>query len=129
MQLKAAEDEKAREVAKIQKGGTKPVRPITVDTPANHHLPRCTPQSCGRSPAFSIQDNSGLHLPPGRCQICPASSRKLTRVQAAANDASGSQSLDGFDADVQKEVDARSIYVGNVEYKVDSAEIAEFFSV
>jgi hypothetical protein len=36
---------------------------------------------------------------------------------------------DGYDKEAQMEVDARSIYVGNVEYNVDSKEIAEFFSV
>lgn len=36
---------------------------------------------------------------------------------------------DGFDKDAQKEVDGRSIYVGNVDYSVDSKSIAEFFSV
>lgn len=35
---------------------------------------------------------------------------------------------DGFDKEAQKEVDARSIYVGNVDYSVDSKSIAEFFS-
>lgn len=36
---------------------------------------------------------------------------------------------DGFDKEQQKQVDNRSIYVGNVDYSVDSKAIAEFFSV
>jgi hypothetical protein len=34
-----------------------------------------------------------------------------------------------YDEEQQKEVDNRSVYVGNVEYNVTSAELAEFFAV
>jgi hypothetical protein len=44
-------------------------------------------------------------------------------------DQSAGHAKDGYDKDMQAEVDARSIYVGNVEYTVDSAELAEFFGV
>jgi hypothetical protein len=40
-----------------------------------------------------------------------------------------SEGKDGYDKDSQSEIDARSIYVGNVEYTVDSAELADFFGV
>lgn len=50
-------------------------------------------------------------------------------VQDGADTSTGQASADGFDKDMQKQVDNRSIYVGNVDYSVDSKAIAEFFSV
>lgn len=59
--------------------------------------------------------------------------RKPHFLQAGAQDgvetSTGQASADGFDKDMQKQVDSRSIYVGNVDYSVDSKAIAEFFSV
>jgi hypothetical protein len=46
-----------------------------------------------------------------------------------AEPSTSKEPTDGFDYEAQKEIDARSIYVGNVEYKVESAELAEFFGV
>ena len=50
------------------------------------------------------------------------------QAASAPAQAAGS-SADGYDADAQKEIDNRSIYVGNVEYTVESAQLAEFFGV
>lgn len=58
--------------------------------------------------------------------------RCITRhgLQAAsATGDPGAGNADGYDADAQKEIDARSIYVGNVEYTIESAQLAEFFGV
>lgn len=50
-------------------------------------------------------------------------------LQTSQQENSTTSNAEGYDKDAQKEVDARSIYVGNVEYTVDSAELAEFFAV
>ena len=47
----------------------------------------------------------------------------------AENAEASTSNADGYDPEAQKEVDSRSIYVGNVEYSVESAELADFFSV
>lgn len=50
-------------------------------------------------------------------------------AQGGADTGTVQPSADGFDKEEQKQVDNRSIYVGNVDYSVDSKAIAEFFSV
>eukprot|EP00892_Ulva_mutabilis_P007572 jgi/Ulvmu1/5187/UM021_0204.1 len=47
---------------------------------------------------------------------------------AGADAGADQPSADGFDKDMQQQVDSRSIYVGNVDYSIDSKAIAEFFS-
>ena len=50
-------------------------------------------------------------------------------MQPAPSENKRARESSDFDKDAQMEIDARSIYVGNVEYLVDSAILAEFFSV
>ena len=81
---------------------------------------------------------SGRRLTGGAPAAAP-SQRSLTqavRVQAGAataresgSAASGGDAASGFDAAAQAETDKRSVYVGNVDYEVNSAQLAELFGV